>query len=97
MAKTNRLDQKTTWTAANGRKHVIASMDKEHADHAAGWLVTNAVSLLCSRELDLDPDNISPVRLAQILADPSGEMKKTALYRALMARATASPNRRKAA
>lgn len=84
---TNRLDQATYWTSGTGRRHRIASMPDDHADNAAGWLISNAVQLLCARELELNPNHIETTRLAQILANPAKEMASTTLYKALRQRA----------
>lgn len=85
QARTNRLDQRTTWVSGTGARHRIASMPRGHADNAASWLLGNAVSLLAARELAAG--DVDATRLAEILADPQEQMRRTPLHQALVARA----------
>lgn len=82
------LDQKTRWWSASNGHATIARMTPLHADNAARWLCKNATTLLAQTELQRD--EVSARRMAEILADPEGEMQKTPLYQALLARAAAT-------
>lgn len=84
----NRLDQRTTWISGTGTRHRISSMPRAHAENAAAWLRENAVPLLCARELASGAE-VTAARLAEVLADPHGQMRLTPLHQALAERAAA--------
>lgn len=89
--KANRLDQGIFWVSGTGRSHRIDRMPPTHAQNAATWLQTHAVSVLMKRELTR-PDGVTSQRIAEILADPQAQITDTVLYRALQARAAVTQN-----
>lgn len=84
--KRNDLRSKTFWYDSQGRRLTISRMDREHAENAAGWLRINAVSLLM-QDLVSGGGPVTPLRIAQVLANPEAEMAKTPLHASLTKRA----------
>lgn len=83
--QSNDLDQKSIWIGSYGAINKVSKMDPRHAENAAGWLLGNAIESLMRQELR-GPREITAHRIAEILADPRGQIVRTKLYKALTKR-----------